>query len=46
LLFFNALQNLDYNILLAYTILGGILTVLGNLIADVALTVADPRVRI
>jgi peptide/nickel transport system permease protein len=46
LLFFNALQSLDYNILLAYTILGGILTVLGNLIADVALTVADPRVRI
>jgi peptide/nickel transport system permease protein len=46
LLFFTALGNLDYNVLLAYTILGGILTVLGNLIADVALTVADPRVRI
>jgi peptide/nickel transport system permease protein len=46
LLFFNALGNLDYNVLLAYTILGGVLTVLGNLIADVALTVADPRVRI
>jgi peptide/nickel transport system permease protein len=46
LLFFTALGNLDYNVLLAYTILGGILTVLGNLLADVALTVADPRVRI
>ena len=46
LLFFNALQNGDYPILLAYTILGGILTVLGNLLADVAVTVADPRVRI
>ena len=46
LLFFNALQNGDYPILLAYTILGGILTVLGNLAADVAVTVADPRVRI
>jgi peptide/nickel transport system permease protein len=46
LLFFNALQNGDYPILLAYTILGGILTVLGNLMADVAVTVADPRVRI
>jgi len=46
LLFFTALGNGDYPILLAYTILGGILTVLGNLMADVAVTVADPRVRI
>ena len=46
LLFFNALQNGDYPILLAYTVLGGILTVLGNLIADIAVTVADPRIRI
>ncbi len=46
LLFFNALQNGDYPILLAYTVLGGILTVLGNLMADIAVTVADPRVRI
>jgi peptide/nickel transport system permease protein len=46
LLFFTALGNGDYPILLAYTILGGILTVLGNLLADVAVTVADPRVRI
>jgi ABC-type dipeptide/oligopeptide/nickel transport system permease component len=27
-------------------ILGAILTVIGNLIADIAITVADPRVRI
>ncbi|MFZ0043935.1 MAG: ABC transporter permease [Solirubrobacteraceae bacterium] len=46
LLFFNALQNLDYNVLLAYTILGGMLTVLGNLAADVAVTLADPRIRL
>jgi peptide/nickel transport system permease protein len=46
LLFFDALQNGDYPILLAYTVLGGILTVLGNLIADIAVTVADPRIRI
>ena len=46
LLFYNALGNEDYNILLAYTILGGVLTVLGNLIADVAITVADPRIRL
>jgi peptide/nickel transport system permease protein len=46
LLFFNALGNEDYPILLAYTVLGGILTVIGNLIADVAVTVADPRIRL
>jgi peptide/nickel transport system permease protein len=46
LLFYNALGTQDYNILLAYTILGGILTVLGNLLADIAITVADPRVRL
>ena len=46
LMFFSALQNGDYPVLLAYTVLGGILTVLGNLLADIAVTVADPRVRI
>jgi peptide/nickel transport system permease protein len=46
LLFFNALGNEDYPILLAYTVVGGVLTVIGNLVADVALTVADPRVRL
>jgi peptide/nickel transport system permease protein len=46
LLFWNALQQGDYPILLAYTVLGGILTVLGNFAADIAVTVADPRVRL
>jgi peptide/nickel transport system permease protein len=46
LLFFNALNNEDYNVLLAYTMLGAILTIAGNLIADIALTVADPRIRL
>jgi len=46
LLFYNALGNEDYPILLAYTLLGGVLTVVGNLIADIALTVADPRIRL
>lgn len=46
MLFYQALGNQDYNILLAYTILGGLLTVVGNLIADLAVTVADPRVRL
>jgi len=45
LLFFNALNNEDYPVLLAFTVLGGVLTVMGNLIADVAVTAADPRIR-
>jgi peptide/nickel transport system permease protein len=46
LLFYTALGNVDYNILLAYTLLGALLTVIGNLVADVALSVADPRIRL
>jgi peptide/nickel transport system permease protein len=46
LMFYTALQNEDYPTLLAYTLLGGVLTVLGNLIADVAISVADPRIRL
>jgi peptide/nickel transport system permease protein len=46
LLFFNSLNNVDYNVLLAYTLIGAVLTVAGNLVADIALTVADPRIRL
>jgi peptide/nickel transport system permease protein len=46
LLFFFSLQKVDYNTLLAYTLLGALLTVVGNLIADISLTVADPRIRL
>ena len=46
LLFYNSLQDEDYPVLLAYTLVGAVLTVLGNLIADIALCVADPRIRL
>lgn len=46
LLFFNSLGTEDYPILLAYTLLGGILVVVGNLIADIALTFTDPRIKL
>jgi peptide/nickel transport system permease protein len=46
LLFYNSLGTADYSVLLAYTLVGALLTVIGNLIADVALTVADPRIRL
>lgn len=46
LLFFNSLQNEDYPVLLAYSLISGVLTVVGNLIADLALAAADPRIRL
>jgi peptide/nickel transport system permease protein len=46
LLFYTALTNEDYSILLAYTLLGGVLVVIGNLVADIALSLTDPRIRL
>jgi peptide/nickel transport system permease protein len=46
LLFYNSLGNEDYPVLLAYTMVGAILTVIGNFLADVSLTIADPRIRL
>jgi len=46
LLFFTSLNKVDYPVLLAYTLAGAVLVVVGNLIADIALTVADPRIRL
>ena len=40
------LGNEDYPVLLTYTLIRAVLTVAGNLLADVALTVADPRIRL
>ena len=45
-LFDQSLGRYDYPVLLAYTLIGGILTVIGNLIADISLSVADPRIRL
>jgi peptide/nickel transport system permease protein len=46
LLFFESLQKVDYPPMLAYTLAGAVLVVIGNLVADIALTVADPRIRL
>jgi peptide/nickel transport system permease protein len=45
-LFFISLTKADYPVLLAYTLVGAVLTILGNFIADIALTMADPRIRL
>ena len=46
LLFFDSLQKADYPVMLAYTLAGAVLVVVGNLVADIALTIADPRIRL
>jgi len=46
LLFYTSLEKVDYPVMLAYTLIGAVLVVVGNLIADVALTIADPRIRL
>jgi peptide/nickel transport system permease protein len=46
LLFYNGLSQEDYDVLLAYTLIGAALTVAGNFVADISLTVADPRIRL
>jgi peptide/nickel transport system permease protein len=46
LLFLNGLNKEDYPVMLGYTLIGAILAVLGNLAAGIALTVADPRIRL
>jgi peptide/nickel transport system permease protein len=46
LLFYESLGKADYPVLLAYTLIGAFFVVVGNLVADFALTVADPRIRL
>jgi peptide/nickel transport system permease protein len=46
LLFLNSLNREDYPVLLAYTLLGGVLTVAGNLVADLLVARADRRIEL
>ncbi|HUY98002.1 MAG TPA: ABC transporter permease [Verrucomicrobiae bacterium] len=45
LLFWNAAQQQDYPILLGVTLITGVATVLGSLVADVLYAAVDPRIR-
>jgi peptide/nickel transport system permease protein len=45
LAFFNAAQNVDYQVLLGFTVLATVATILGNLLADIGYALLDPRVR-
>jgi peptide/nickel transport system permease protein len=41
----NAIQSRDYPVIMAYTMLVGIILVAGNLIADLMYAIVDPRIR-
>ena len=45
LAFYNAALNVDYQVLFGFTLLATLATILGNLLADVAYAVLDPKVR-
>jgi peptide/nickel transport system permease protein len=45
LAFYQAAENVDYQTLLGFTVIGTIATIVGNLLADIGYAVLDPRVR-
>jgi peptide/nickel transport system permease protein len=45
LAFYQAALNVDYEVLLGFTVLACVATIAGNLLADVGYAVLDPRVR-
>jgi peptide/nickel transport system permease protein len=45
LLYWNAATQRDYPTLLAETVIIGVFVILGNLIADIAYSIVDPRIR-
>jgi len=45
LAFYNAALNVDYEVLLGFTVLATVATILGNLLADIGYAILDPRVR-
>lgn len=45
LAFYNAALNVDYQVLLGFTLVATLATIIGNILADVGYAVLDPRVR-
>ena len=44
-LFYNSVLMRDYPVIMGILVIGALLTLLGNLIADLAYAYADPRIR-
>lgn len=45
-LFYMAVMSRDYPVVMGILVIGAVLTLIGNLVADVSYAVADPRIRI
>jgi peptide/nickel transport system permease protein len=45
LAFYNAALNVDYQVLYSFTLIATLMTILGNLLADISYAILDPRVR-
>ena len=45
-LFYEAVMSRDYPLIMAELVLGAVLTLLGNLLADIAYSYVDPRIRL
>jgi peptide/nickel transport system permease protein len=45
-LFFQSVMSRDYPVVMGILVIGAVLTLIGNLIADIAYGLADPRIRI
>jgi len=45
-LFYNGVMARDYPLIMGMLVIGAVLTLLGNLIADISYAVADPRIRV
>jgi peptide/nickel transport system permease protein len=44
-LFYQAVMSRDYPLIMANLVLGAVLTLAGNMLADVGYSLADPRIR-
>ncbi len=44
-LFYSSVMARDYPVIMGILVIGAILTLLGNLLADISYAVVDPRIR-
>ena len=45
MLFYTSVMSRDYSVIMGILVIGAILTLIGNLVADVSYALADPRIR-
>jgi peptide/nickel transport system permease protein len=45
-LFFDSTMSRDYPTIMGVLVIGAVLTLIGNLLADISYAIADPRIRV